>query len=335
MKYLVLAFTAFHFCSVFVGNAQVNLVPNGSFEEMTECPNGPGASGLDQLEKCFPWFKPNEATTDVYNACANTDPNYFNIIGVPSNWMGWQEAFDGDGYVGLCGFIPNNNNGAEYASVRLIKKLKPCGTYQVRFWISLSDYSTHAINTIGARFDRVPLSSITYLGFELPAHISNASFIMDTTNWILISGMYEAEGEEEYLTIGRFFDTLHYSNTTVPNIPNDCDSCFAWHPVANYYVDSVSVIELSYLQESKQITNVFTPNLDHVNELWYPNHVCFDTWICEIFNRWGQEVFSFKKQEIGWSGKDLTDKELDDGVYFYRISNGEDIETGYVHLIRN
>jgi gliding motility-associated-like protein len=218
--------------------------------------------------------------------------------------------------------------------VRLIKKLKPCGLYQVRFWVSLADYSSLAINSIGARFDREPLSSIIYYGFELPAHISTSSYITDTTNWVLINGMYEAEGEEEYLTIGRFFDTLQYNNTTVPNIPNDCDSCFAWHPVAHYYLDSVSVIEFSNLQEFKLITNVFTPNLDHVNELWYPNHVCFNTWRCVIFNRWGQEVYTFKEHELGWNGKDMNGNELDDGVYFFRISNGESVETGYVHLIR-
>jgi gliding motility-associated-like protein len=333
MKYPVLAFTAFLFCSVFVGNAQENLVPNGSFEELTECPNGPGMIGWNQLEKCYPWFKPNVATTDVFNACANADPFLYNQIGVPANFIGWQEAFDGDGYIGLEGFIPNDN-GAEYASVRLTQKLIPCELYQVRFWVSLSDYSTHTINTIGARLDRFALSSIIYYGFALPSHISNASFITDTTNWVLISGVYEAKGDEEYLTIGRFFDTLHYSNSTVPSIPNDCDSCFDWHPIANYYVDSVSVIELSYLQESKQITNVFTPNLDHVNELWYPNHVCFNTWRCVIFNRWGQEVYTFKEHELGWNGKDMNGNELDDGVYFFRISNGESVETGYVHLIR-
>jgi gliding motility-associated-like protein len=334
MKYPVLAFTAFLFSSVFFGNAQVNLVPNGSFEELTECPNGPGMIGWNQLEKCPPWFKSNVATTDLFNACANSDPFLYNQIGVPSNYMGWQAAFDGDGYVGLSSFIPNDH-GAEYASVRLTEKLKPCGIYQVRFWVSLSDYSTLAINSIGLRFDRKPLSSIFYLGFELPAHISTPTFVTDTTNWVLISGMYEAEGEEEYLTIGRFFDTLQYSNSNVPNIPNDCDSCYPWHLNAFYYVDSVSVIELSNLQLSKKITNVFTPNLDHINELWYPDHVCFNSWNCEIFNRWGQKVSAFNEHDFGWNGRDVIGNELDDGVYFYHISNEEFVETGYVHLIRN
>ncbi len=334
MKYPVLAFTAFLFCSVFVGNTQVNLVPNGSFEVYTDCPNGPGSIGSDQLEKCFPWFKPNAATTDVFNACANTDPLNYNFIGVPKNWMGWQEAFDGDGYVGLCSFIPNDH-GAEYASVRLNEKLKPCGLYQVRFWVSLADYSSLAINSIGARFDREPLTSVAYLVFELPAHIPSPTFVTDTTNWVLISGMYEAEGEEEYLTIGRFFDTLQYSSSNVPNIPNDCDSCFVLPPLGYYYLDSVSVIEISNLQVYKKITNVFTPNLDHINELWYPDHVCFNSWKCEIFNRWGQKVNAFNEYDFGWNGRDVSGNELVDGVYFYRISNGEAIETGYVHLIRN
>lgn len=332
MNYPILTIIVSLFCSFFQGLTQVNLVPNGSFEELTECPNGPGAIGLNQLEKCYPWFKPNITTTDVFNACANADPFLYNEIGVPANYMGWQEAFDGSGYVGLSSFIPNDL-GAEYASVRLTEKLKPCELYQVRFWVSLSDYSTHALNSIGLRFDRSPLMTTSYYGFELPPQIASNTFITDTINWVLINGMYEAEGEEEYITIGRFFDTLLYSNTTVPNIANDCDSCYPWHFNAFYYIDSVSV-SLLFEKGAHTIPNVFSPNFDEVNDNWYPKHVCFNTWSCEIFNRWGQKVYAFKEHDFGWNGRDVHDNALDDGVYYYRISNGESIETGYVHLIR-
>ncbi|MEN9394462.1 MAG: hypothetical protein RL362_683 [Bacteroidota bacterium] len=334
MNYRVLAFIVCLCGSVFVSNAQVNLVPNGSFEDYSECPKGATAIGWDQLIKCNYWYRPNYATTDYFNACCNSDPSFINVSGVPSNFLGWQQAYDGNAYIGVVNYSSTLVDCAEYVQVQLKAPLIPCEKYLVSFMLSLSDFSFYATSTMGLRLDVEAISRADVLGFELPPHVSFNGFITDTLGWVKVSSVYEADGDEEYLTVGRFLDTLLYSNFYSPHITVPCDACPIVEDVAYYYVDDISVIQISNSSESSAIPNVLSANDDYVNELWYPTHVCFNEWKCEIFNRWGQEVYTFKEHELGWNGEDINGNQLDDGVYFFRISNGESVETGYVHLIR-
>ena len=45
-------------------HAQTNLVPNGSFETYTMCPDGGGV-----INYATPWYSPTTGTTDYYNSC--------------------------------------------------------------------------------------------------------------------------------------------------------------------------------------------------------------------------------------------------------------------------
>ncbi len=68
-----------------------NLVPNGGFEEVLECPDF-----QSQLDRTAHWFDPSEmGTPDYYHACG--DPWY----SVPDNTVGFQEPVDGQAYVGM------------------------------------------------------------------------------------------------------------------------------------------------------------------------------------------------------------------------------------------
>jgi hypothetical protein len=76
--------------------AQVNLVPNGSFEQHNKCPNDISTvarEGMPQ-EYVFDWIAPTFGTTDYFHACAF-------IASVPKNFAGYQPAADGEAYCGL------------------------------------------------------------------------------------------------------------------------------------------------------------------------------------------------------------------------------------------
>src|SRR5262245_52278436 len=74
-----------------VCRAQVNLVPNPSFDSFTTCP-----VGFSQFNGFVAnWVNPNTATPDYMNACANPNP-----AGVPKNGVGWQQTHSGSGYAG-------------------------------------------------------------------------------------------------------------------------------------------------------------------------------------------------------------------------------------------
>ena len=312
-------------------------MPNSSFEEYYSCPTNPGAVGDNQLERCKYWYKPSSATTDYYNAC-QTDIS--TGVNVPNNWFGWQQAFQGQAYIGIYLYIPEDSKAAEYIQCKLLHPLKPCTSYKVRFWVSLGDFCSRATPTLGARLDTFPIKQTgadAFMGFELPSHINSSSYITDTAAWTLIEGIYLASGSEQYLTIGRFLDTTLYSNDNLPNITVACDSCFSdvYHEnPAYYYVDSVSVVEFDALQTEKTLPNVLTANDDGINDYWLPIGNCTDTWDCSIYNRWGDLVFEFNQDDNGWNGNDSTGKELNEGVYYYILCENENKKTGFIQLIR-
>lgn len=319
---------------MFSSKAQQNLVPNGSFEEYYQCPTGPGMVGDDQLERCKEWYKPSWATADYYNTCQT---NTSSGVSIPNNWFGYQTPADGNAYIGLGIYIDGSSENCEYAQVKLLEPLEACKKYQVSFWVSLSDFSSRATNTIGIRLDNQPITKLPpfdFYGFELPSHVGTSEFIIDTTDWVLISGVYDANGDEQYLTVGRFLDTSYYSNANVPNITVNCDSCFDGQNTAYYYVDDISVIKLDDSDLEFQTPNILTANQDGLNDYWYPVNICFENWNCTIYNRWGNQVFNFNENSKGWSGVKPDGSDLSEGVYYYKVFNSNKIKTGFIQLIR-
>lgn len=315
------------------GNTQQNLVPNPSFEEYWSCPTAPGSVGDNQLERCKYWYKPTSATSDYYNYCQTNENTG---VSVPNNWFGYQQPYEGDGYVGLILLIPDNPN-SEYIQCKLVEPLEACQRYLFSMRVNLGDYSSRATNSIGVRFDKTPITytpPLEFIGFELPAHIKTSSYITDTSNWVLFSGEFVADGGEGYLTIGRFIDTNIYSNSNIPSIEVICDSCFSGHNTAYYYIDSVQLISIKDYKKENDTPNVLTVNHDNINDYWYPKGICFSDWKCIILNRWGQRVFLFDESEVGWNGSDNYGNELTEGTYFYSIESENNKQTGFIQLIR-
>ena len=122
--------------NLFIG-AQ-NLVPNFSFENYTQCPNGGG-----QLDYAIGWFKTTNASTDYYNTCSSN-------LSVPSNTKGYQPAVSGIAYAGIYVFSLNHSSFREYMSIKLFSSLKKDTNYIVSFYLSLADSSMYGINKIGA-----------------------------------------------------------------------------------------------------------------------------------------------------------------------------------------
>lgn len=67
-----------------------------------------------------------------------------------------------------------------------------------------------------------------------------------------------------------------------------------------------------------ELPNTFTPNGDGRNDLFKPIINKFIEKIdIQIINRWGQLVYKTTDPEINWTGNDLNENKLSDGVYFY------------------
>ncbi len=95
-------------------------------------------------------------------------------------------------------------------------------------------------------------------------------------------------------------------------------------------------------------TNVFTPNNDATNDLFFPfveltnsagiNY--FEEYQLQIFDRWGLKVFETTSSEKGWNGITPKSKKADAGVYFWIVKatsnchHKEIEEKGFVELVR-
>lgn len=95
---------------------------------------------------------------------------------------------------------------------------------------------------------------------------------------------------------------------------------------------TVTVLDFPVLQI--EAPNVFTPNGDGQNDVFFIQTENASSVQVEIFNRWGNLIYTLENDTDSWDGKDATD-----GVYFYkyRIKDLKDEETeghGFFHLLR-
>lgn len=92
------------------------------------------------------------------------------------------------------------------------------------------------------------------------------------------------------------------------------------------------------------VPNVFTPNGDGLNDVFRPKGFGISKYEMQIFDRWGELLFSTKDFNQGWDGtrqkkKDVAYGSLAEGVYIWRITLtnvfGEAKElTGHVTLLK-
>ncbi len=97
------------------------------------------------------------------------------------------------------------------------------------------------------------------------------------------------------------------------------------------------------IKEGMLIPNVFSPDGDGVNDVWFiPNSGVKDFHV-QIFDRWGAKVFESTADEIRWDGRSSSGKPLTEGTYYYSLQAVLKTETGqkdynttgYVTLITN
>ena len=87
------------------------------------------------------------------------------------------------------------------------------------------------------------------------------------------------------------------------------------------------------------IPSAFTPNGDLVNDEFFVGNFQIANFRIDIYNRWGQAVFSSENLDFSWDGKTGNGKDCPEGVYVYKIagvsSNNKPIsKSGTITLTR-
>jgi gliding motility-associated-like protein len=311
-------FILFITCFFINANAQVNLVPNPSFEAMdTFCNCGP-------LWLTPPWISPTGGSPECFKTCAIWQP----YVLVPQNTWGYQWPNTGIGYAGFgvwCDPLVYPD-AREYIQVRLTDTLKENKKYNVSFYVNLSDSSWYATDNIGVYFsdtaihkdisDHSPFNS-----FIPQIENQSGNIITDKINWTLISAIYEANGGEKYITIGNFYND---ANTDTLKVPYG-GSFPTYGLFSLYYIDDVSVTLIPDTIPPQEpvnmliVFNAFTPNGDGINDVFHVKGNNIKELHAKIINRWGQELFKWDDVNGGWDGKYKGDF-VSSGAYFYIIT---------------
>ena len=234
----------------------INLVQNPSFEEYDSCPVDWG-----ELYKSKHWWG---WSTDYYNSCSI-------YMSVPYNNAGFQYAHSGVAYAG---FILYLNNHINVDSLResiksiLIEPLEANKMYCTNFYISLAESSYQQSNnfhvqldSIGMLFTQNQIQDTNLLICNNCAQVNKSISLLDTVNWLKISGNFIASGGEKYLAISNFQNVIHW---TVGETG-----------LTYVYIDDVSVCECSFKFSLGNDTTLcvgqsltLNPNLPNAKYTW-------------------------------------------------------------------
>lgn len=271
--------------------AQINLVPNPSFEEYVSCPNS-----LEEVDGNLKNWRSFKGSPDYFNNCSSN-------LGF-ANVLSYQKAHTGEAYVGFINCDVNNN--AEQIGVKLNSSLIKGNKYYVSFYLSLA-YNNYSLN-ISSNKMGVMFSTLYHydsLGIKQLSNYSqvfSSIVIKDTVNWIKVSGSFIADSAYEYLIIGGLFDINQLDTTYLPNASPPSQSY--------YFLDDVCLSEDSTICYSNVsncdfiLPTAFSPNGDNMNDTykWITNCTNYADYIMNIYNRWGEKVFTSNNSNYTWDG---------------------------------
>jgi gliding motility-associated-like protein len=88
------------------------------------------------------------------------------------------------------------------------------------------------------------------------------------------------------------------------------------------------------------IPNVFSPNGDSINDVFYITATGISNFNCKIYDRWGIFLYEWSDVKGGWDGKNNSNgKEVTDGTYYFILSYSDNkskpfTKQGYLQLVR-
>lgn len=288
---------------------QINLVPNPSFENFSYCPTTQGdLHGLNN------WLSFG-LTPDYYNSCAAGAS--FPDVSVPSNFLGYQDALDGNSYIGVATWCsPCNSTDREYVGVQLTQTLSIGLRYYVSAYISRADsnfgFSVCPTDNFGFRFSGNSFNSVNVAPTNNFSHVHSNTIINNRLGWTKISGSFVADSNYRFVTIGNFYDNINTNSTA-------CTDSFS---VAYYYVDKICVsldsmtcnplASVNEMNKQEKINIFPNPSSDFISTKLFNSKIVANVMIMDELGQiiLSKANFNLDKIEI---------KNFADGFYFIQV----------------
>lgn len=217
--------------------SSLNLVPNPSFEKYLKVPKD-----TSEIQNCSNWINANSGTADYFHKKSKQiSKNYHaDIYGNP---FGYQTAKSGNAYAGIAyTFVNGKIKNGEYLQTKLNLPLQAGKKYCVSFNISLAENAKFALNSIGALLTNSPISQKNNaIITKIPKIYHKGEALQLKSGWQELKFEYKANGGEQYLCLGNFFDALDDKLETT-----EVSSAYPKKQlkIAYYFIDEVKVIEM-------------------------------------------------------------------------------------------
>ena len=201
------------FCFNFDLYAQINLVPNPSFETYVECPDA-----HEQIERAMHWYSISDrafATGSLLHGCSDNPDIRPPFVGGPNYDPSHQYPRTGNAHA----LITTFSDGAfphEYIAVKLIQPLTK-GSYYLSVFASPAEETRPSLwqayaDGLGLKLFKEEFKddNYTYKDFgekslDIKSDVENDNgIISDTIGWTKVDGCYKAKGGEQYLVLGNF-----------------------------------------------------------------------------------------------------------------------------------
>lgn len=215
-----------------------NLVNNGGFEEKAFCPVGFNQQRIQSVQH---WWQATDGTPDYFHECSKG-------IGIPDNFTGHQEAFEGDAYMGLVTYSNNKKNYREYIQSKLTRTLTAGEMVCVEFRFSAAENCLFVADGLGIALTREKITTRRHEPIKAETSVSNPRFHMldEKEEWVVMSNIYTAKGGEEYITIGNFQSDKELRIIRRTDAPSGQQGSWSY-----LYIDDVRVTPVKQPMECK------------------------------------------------------------------------------------
>lgn len=207
-----------------------NIVPNGSFENFRK------KSG--NIKNAIPWQQ--IASVDYYQEPISNDT------------AKQRGARTGTCYAGL----RFQKKYKEFLQVKLAEPLHRGTIYEYEMYVRFAFWSNASLKSLGALFTKMGYKSQgDVVRSALIDTVSKKSSFVNGYQWFKISGKYQADGGEKYLTIGNFS----------PNVKKDMVRMNVFKfgfKEAYYFIDDVKLVKAREVVEKVKVEIVGSFNLE-------------------------------------------------------------------------
>lgn len=291
-----------------ISSAQMNLVPNPSFEDYLLCPNN-----WDQVNYANGWT--GYGSPDYYTACGSLG------FSTPKSTVGFQNAASGDSYCGL--ILYSNIAGVnESIGTTLSQQLIQGNTYYVTYKLVLKYHNPWSIccanNKSGLLFTTIPFSQANPPPKSNYSQFFSDTIVSDTTIWTTIRGSFIADSSYQYVYFGNFFD-----NSFIDSVVINSGNNYSYYLVDDICLstDSLYCANYSYnsIQEQSQEAFKIYPNPTSQSFTLSSNETTL--YIYDILSSLGNLITSGTFRQ----STQISSAAWPKGLYIVRINDGKHV----------